>query len=58
MTWRQILESLKSVEPEVLDQTAIVYLATTDEYVEIIEVDKTIETDVFDDGQYIIVADF
>lgn len=58
MTWGELLERLDDMDEPVLNQTATVYLSVTDEYIEISDLDVTVESDIMDDGQVIAVVDF
>jgi len=59
MTYKQLLDILKAVPAEVLEQTATVYLGQTDEYIAATELSFSKEdNDVLDEGHLIIEVNF
>lgn len=59
MTYKQLLEILQNYSEEVLEQTATVHLAQTDEYLAIVSHNNTDEdNDVLDEGHLILEVNF
>lgn len=56
MTYKELLEFLKTLTDDELEQNVTVYLSSNDEYIPVIETDKTVENDVLDDGHVIITV--
>ena len=58
ITYRELIEALKGLDPEMLDQSATVYLSETDEYVGIQGVGVTKESDVLDENHIVFFVPF
>ena len=58
MTWYEVLKCLVDMDESTLNQTATIYLSITDEYIEISDIDVTVESDIMDDGQIVGIVDF
>lgn len=59
MTWRQMKELLNDIPEERLNDTAIIYLTNSDEFLPIPAILNMVkETDVLDKGAVYLEADF
>lgn len=56
MTYRELLKNLKDLSEEELNQDVAVYSVDSDEYTEVTQTKITEETDVLDEGHFLLIG--
>ena len=54
MTYQELKDKLENLTEEELVQSATVYIDYTDSYLPLTDTDKTVDSDVLDDGHFIL----
>jgi hypothetical protein len=55
MTYHELKNWVNALQPEDLDLDVTVYVPREDEYFAVVDVDRTVETDVMDDDHPVLI---